>query len=179
MLRSLSCSNCGGSGLELQSDGKVACRYCGSPYAASGPICPQCEEINPSSAEFCQSCGLALYQVCPACQTKNWSGAEICVKCGRELDLLTQLAERGRRDTAARLEEQQRLAPLIKEAEMQTMRRLSEQFSAAEARRQEELNIALLKRRQRERLIMTMAIIVSLLFCTILGAVVLLSLVMH
>ncbi len=152
-LRLVLCSNCNGAGLELQPDGQTLCKFCGTPNAMAGPICPRCEVVNAAGAETCANCGLALIRTCPDCQTLNWSGAEACVNCGRALDTLDHLMDRLQLGTEGRLNRQQAESRSIKEEEAASAQRRSAYFVEIEERRQQGLAEAK-RRADRERQLM-------------------------
>lgn len=93
-LAAMVCVQCNAMGLELQDDGKAACRFCGTINAIGGTICAECEFVNPPDEVYCLACRRALTHYCPACQANNWSGAEYCAVCGEPLDALSYLNER-------------------------------------------------------------------------------------
>ena len=125
MLPEITCSNCSGAGLELQPDGQVVCRYCGTPNVMAGPVCPNCEHVNSPGAQQCANCRLALVRTCPTCGLQNWSGAERCVRCGRALDAVALMSAR-LQDPSALFHDQQASAPALKaQEEADSQRRMA------------------------------------------------------
>ena len=53
-------------------------------------ICPNCQQINPEGAKFCNNCGEKLPAPCPNCGHQNPSGAKFCNNCGAELKATNQ-----------------------------------------------------------------------------------------
>jgi class 3 adenylate cyclase/tetratricopeptide (TPR) repeat protein len=47
--------------------------------------CPRCQQLNPASAKFCNSCGAKLESACPACGHPNVPGSRFCNECGEPL----------------------------------------------------------------------------------------------
>jgi predicted ATPase/class 3 adenylate cyclase len=47
--------------------------------------CPNCNNLNPEGARFCQSCGHSLEAPCPNCGTSNSLAARFCQNCGSGL----------------------------------------------------------------------------------------------
>ena len=45
--------------------------------------CPQCQQENPSQANFCLECGARLRLTCTACRTELPAGAKFCLACGQ------------------------------------------------------------------------------------------------
>ena len=155
MLSELSCTECGGAGLDLQPDGGVVCRFCGTTNTP-GVVCPRCHQVNPRRAEACANCQAGLVIVCPACRTPNWSGLEACTKCGGKLDALTYLADRWIQGTdSARQARLQSIRDVKAEEAAASERRMS-QLMEVEAQRQADLNRALARRAARERQLLTM-----------------------
>jgi hypothetical protein len=166
-LSAIPCSNCGGAGLELQPDGRAACKFCGAENALAGAICPRCEFVNGAGLEVCGNCGLALIRTCPNCQAVNWSGAEQCVRCGQQLDTLDHLMSRLQEGVEGRFHRQQAESRAIKEAEEEAARRRSAYFVELEQRRQAELAEAK-RRSERERRVMQ-AIIAGVIALAVIG----------
>lgn len=48
-------------------------------------ICPNCQEKNDPSMQFCQSCGTKLQAECPSCHAKVKPGQKFCTACGTNL----------------------------------------------------------------------------------------------
>ncbi len=138
-LASLLCSHCEGAGLELQSGGRVICRYCGIANVLDGVVCPHCEHVSAPGAGVCGNCRQSLQRPCPQCGTRNWAGAETCSRCAASLDSVARLSGRYAVDPAARFNAQQHGSRGIKlEEEQGSQRRLAE-MHAIEARRQANL----------------------------------------
>ncbi|MEM9365070.1 MAG: zinc ribbon domain-containing protein [Planctomycetota bacterium] len=53
--------------------------------SVSTVACGACEQTNPASAQFCASCGHALYEQCDKCNTPVTLTQKFCVSCGRDL----------------------------------------------------------------------------------------------
>jgi predicted RNA-binding Zn-ribbon protein involved in translation (DUF1610 family) len=89
-LEKMHCQGCGAPLPLKRKNGRLQCEFCGMTYLASaepvrtgeGVICQQCDFINPTTAQFCVSCGEALYRTCPICDAKNARGINYCSVCG-------------------------------------------------------------------------------------------------
>lgn len=170
-LRQIACSNCSGAGLELHPGGQVICRFCGTPNAVPGLICPRCEFVNAEGTDFCEDCQQALYQVCPNCHTKNRSGATQCARCGEPLDvLLDGLISRLQESTDARLNRQRREASALKAAEEASAERRLEQLRAIDRRREQAQAEALARRAARERQLMLIMLVGAALLIIVIVA---------
>ncbi len=53
--------------------------------ASSSVVCPGCKRFNPRDAQFCDSCGAALWQNCPQCSFLIAAGVRFCSKCGTDI----------------------------------------------------------------------------------------------
>jgi hypothetical protein len=136
MLNQLPCTHCSGAGLELTPEGKVVCKFCGTPNSVPGVICPQCMCVNTTGTDICDNCHAALFRACPNCQTKNWRGAAECVRCGQPLDTLDGMVDRLRTDTPDRLRRQQQDAVVLKASEEAAANRNLEQLRDIDRRRE-------------------------------------------
>lgn len=154
MLRELSCTECGGAGLELQPDGGVICRFCGTANTP-GVVCPRCHHVSPRRAEACANCQAGLVTVCPACRARNWSGLEACAECGQELDALTYLADRWIQGTDNARQARLQSIRQVKADEAAASERRMSQLMEVEAQRVADLNRALARRAARERQLLT------------------------
>ena len=171
LLSAMSCTHCGGAGLELEPNGVAVCKFCGTANKVNGIICPRCEWVSPASRESCPECGTGLFRTCAECQTKNWSGSEQCVKCGAALDLLAYTASRLQQaDTTNRLSSQQRFAKEIKAEEERAAQKRTAQFAEMEARRQQGLAESQARQRAQERQLM-LGLLVSILLIAAVVAV--------
>jgi len=172
MLHELNCPTCGAPGLEThQPDGSVLCKFCGNAYTQSGEIiCPRCEAINRESDLFCKQCGEKIKRTCAACAAENWAGAEHCSACGRDLDVISNMANRTREGFAEHLEQQRKMAPTIKaNQEAESQKRLATMWEK-ERERTDELQTQLERKRVENKAIMTVlyvsgAIFVLMILC--------------
>lgn len=152
LLNTLPCSHCDAAGLELEGDGAVVCKFCGTPNALTGTLCARCEWVNPTRAEVCETCSTSLYRTCPACRTRNWSGAAQCVKCAAPLDALSLTAARLQMgDTASRLSLQQRMSRDLKQEEDRAAQVRSAKFADVETERRRVLAEAHARQQVREQ----------------------------
>jgi hypothetical protein len=148
--------------LELEADGAVVCKFCGTPNALSGTLCPRCEWVNPTRADVCETCSASLYRTCPACRTRNWSGASHCVKCAEPLDALSLTAARLQLgDTASRLSQQQRMSRDLKQDEDRAAQARSAKFADVETERRRVLAEAHTRQQVREQQ-MTLGLLVGI-----------------
>lgn len=150
-LRSITCSNCQGAGLELEANGLIVCRFCGTTNALAGVICPKCEHVNPEGTDTCGDCRSSLLRSCPACGNQNWSGADACRQCGQSLDAMSRLSTRWGLDPANRLNEQQAASATIKALEAADSRRRMAELDSIEDRRQAALAAGWKKQAERQR----------------------------
>lgn len=172
MLKELNCPTCGAPGLEShQPDGSVLCKFCGNAYTQTGEIiCPRCEAINRESDLFCKQCGEKIKRTCAACTTENWAGAEYCSACGRDLDVISNMANRTREGFAEHLEQQRKMAPTIKaDQEAESQKRLATMWEK-ERERTDELQKQLERKRAENKAMMTVlyvsgAIFVLMILC--------------
>jgi hypothetical protein len=130
------CTNCQGAGLELESESRAVCRFCGTANAVAGVLCVHCDFVNAAAAETCEGCRQALWRNCPRCGTRNWSGAEACRNCRQPLDITTRAGTRAGSTTADRLEAQSREAVAFKAVEAAGSQRRMAELQAIEERRQ-------------------------------------------
>ncbi len=154
-LAELTCTHCDGAGLELQAEGAVVCRYCGTPNALEGTLCPRCDEVNGPGIDICTDCRQSLTRTCPDCGTKLWSGTERCGHCGRALDAVALASGRWGVDPANRLNEQTRAAAALKASELADGARRNAEFEAIEGRRQAFLAEARRRRDAQQRVMFT------------------------
>jgi serine/threonine-protein kinase len=139
-LNAYACAQCNGLGLEVQDDGRAACRFCGTINAIPGVICAECECVNPTDEVYCSACRQALARFCPTCQAQNWAGADYCVECGEPLDALSYLTDRwGQKASGSVLSinraEEMRALKAVEEAAAQKRRAaLDDQARAYEAK---------------------------------------------
>lgn len=165
LLSAIPCSHCGSHGLVLEADGIAACQFCGTPNSVSGIICPDCEWVNPTKKETCETCGAALFRACPACNAKNWAGATACVKCGETLDTLAYMTSRLQQaDTSQRLTSRSRSIKEIKEEEERAAQKRTAQFEEQERRRLRGLTDARTRQAKRENQFMAVIFIVVIVF---------------
>lgn len=89
-IQCLNCPKCGGSDFEQLSDGKLACKYCGSisivlqgteKLELQGWRCPSCRTINPVSSRFCGKCGVRITKHCPKCSQDVPHYTNYCTNC--------------------------------------------------------------------------------------------------
>jgi hypothetical protein len=173
-LRQTACLHCGGAGLQLNADGQVLCKFCGTANDLPGTVCPRCECVSAAGAEFCENCQRPLFRVCPDCRTKNWSGTTHCARCGRPLDTLDGLIGRLQEDTDGRLNRQQYEATGLKALEGQAAERRLEQLRSIDQRREQAQSEAMARRLVRERqIITTFVVIVGLVVIVALAVIVL------
>ena len=147
------CTNCQGAGLELESESRAVCRFCGTANAVAGVLCVQCDFINSAAAETCEGCRQAMWRTCPNCGARNWSGEEACRTCGQPLDVTTRTGARAGMTTASRLDAQARQATAFKEVQAADSQRRMADFEAIEARRQAGLREAQTRRDAQQRVI--------------------------
>ena len=140
------CTNCQGAGLELESESRAVCRFCGTANAVAGVPCVQCDFVNAAAAETCAGCRQAMWRTCPNCAARNWSGAEACHTCQEPLDVTTRTGTRAAVTTASRLAAQSREAIGFKEVQAVDSQRRMAEFEAIEARRQAGLREAKTRR---------------------------------
>lgn len=159
------CSNCQSAGLELQTETRAVCRYCGTVNTVDGIICPHCEFINPTGAQTCADCHQSLTRKCPQCGTPNWAGAETCMRCRQPLDAIAVLGARYT-DTAARLRAQQHDAGSLKAKEAADSKRRLDEMNAMEERRQHYLKQATQTRDSQQRLWIGALIVLGFLVIT-------------
>ncbi len=134
-LADMTCTHCEGAGLELQAEGAVVCRYCGTPNQVEGVVCPRCEAVNAPGAAVCADCRQSLVKSCPACSTQNWAGAERCRHCGRGLDAVAHVINHWDTNPANRLNEQMRANAELKKQQLADGERRTADFAAIEQRR--------------------------------------------
>jgi hypothetical protein len=172
---SLPCTHCESAGLELQPDGRVVCRYCGTPNLLDAVICPQCEHINSAQDDTCANCRGALRRACPDCGHSNWSGLEQCQKCGRPLDAVAPLSTRWGTDPANRLNELRGgMAQVKQQQALGSQQRLAE-LNAIEARRLAALEAARTKQAASQRRLMLWVAVASAVFCLLLVGAILIT----
>ncbi|MFN2612772.1 MAG: AAA family ATPase [Solirubrobacterales bacterium] len=53
---------------------------------AESRTCPTCAAANPERAQFCMSCGAALWARCPSCEAESPPGAKFCIECGTGIE---------------------------------------------------------------------------------------------
>lgn len=155
-LNEVLCTNCQGAGLELESESRAVCRYCGTANAVAGVLCAQCEFVNAAARESCEGCRQALWRKCPNCGTRNWTGAEACRDCQQPLDVTARTSARWGDSTANRLNAQAREAPAMKAHEAAGSQRRMADLEAIETRRQAGLRDAQ-KRRDAQQRVMLVA----------------------
>jgi hypothetical protein len=174
LLKQIACAHCGGAGLELTPEGKVVCKFCGTPNSVPGVICPQCWCVNITGTDICGNCQVALFRACPNCQTKNWRGAAECVRCGQSFDSMEGMVDRLRLDTSGRLNRQQQDAAAIKAAEEEAANRRLEQLRDVDRRREQAQAEAMARRAANEsRLLMGLLIVGGLVVVLIIAAIIL------
>jgi hypothetical protein len=176
-LRQTACLHCGGAGLELNPEGQVKCKFCGTINNLPGTVCPRGECVSAAGVEFCENCHAALSRTCPVCRTRNWSGATQCVQCGRPLDTLHGLIGRLQEDTDSRLNRQQRESAGLKALEEQAAERRLEQLRGIDQRREQAQAEAMAQRAVRERQIIAAFFILAGLVVVGVVAVIALGLV--
>jgi len=152
-LSDITCTNCEGAGLELQAEGAVVCRYCGTPNPVDGVVCPRCEDVNTPGADICGGCRQSLVKACPACSTKNWVGAERCSHCGRALDAVALVSSHWGTNPANRLNEQMRANSELKMQQLADGERRTADFAAIEQRRLARLAEARQRRDAQQRVL--------------------------
>jgi hypothetical protein len=165
---SIPCSNCGGAGLELQTENLAVCKFCGAQNRIVGVVCPRCERVNPRGAAACEACGRGLVRVCPDCHADDWSGATECRQCGRHLDTLEVLIQRWGSGTEGRLDEQQRSAVAIKAEEERASQKRLAAMQEQDRHRQAALSQAARRRDAQQRVLMTIAFIMLVAFAAVL-----------
>ena len=171
-LRQTACLHCGGAGLELNAEGQVRCRFCGTDNPLEGTVCPRCEYVSAGGAEFCENCHRPLFRLCPDCQTKVWSGTLKCPNCGRPLDTLDGLIGRLQEETDGRLYRQQRESAGLKALEEQAAERRLQQLRSIDQRREHAQDEAMARRSIRERqLITAFAVIAAVVVIAILAII--------
>lgn len=160
-LRQTACLHCGGAGLELNAEGQVLCKFCGTVNQLPGTVCPRCEYVSTAGAEFCENCQRALFRLCPDCQARSWSGASRCAHCGRPLDTLDGLIGRLQENTDTRLYRQQRESTGLKALEEQAAEHRLEQLRGIDQRREQAQTEAMARRSIRERQIITAFLVIA------------------
>lgn len=178
-LRQTACSHCGGAGLEINAEGRVRCRFCGTADQLEGRVCPRCECVSAADAEFCENCHRPLVRVCPDCQTRNWGGAAKCAHCGRPLDTLDSLIGRLQEDTDSRLYRQQRESAGLKAFEDQAAQHRLEQLRAIDQRREQAQNEAMAHRVVRERRLTTAFVVIAAVVVIVIVAVIVVESLPH
>ena len=169
MLKELNCPSCGAPGLEThQPDGSARCKFCGNAYTQTNEIlCPRCEAINRESDLFCKQCGEKIKRTCAACSAENWAGAEYCTACGRDLDTISNMANRTREGFAEHLAKQREMAPAIKaEQEAGSQKRLAAMWEK-ERQRTVELQKQLERKRAENKAMMTVLYVSGAIFLLI------------
>ena len=164
------CTHCQGAGLELESESRAVCRFCGTANAVAGVVCAHCDFVNAAAAETCEGCRQALWRTCPSCGARNWAGADACRACQQPLDVTTRTGTRAGATTASRLAAQARDARALKAVESAGSQRRMADLEAIEARRQANLREAQVRRDAQQRV---MWISLSLLVATFVLVVVL------
>ena len=178
-LRQTACLHCGGAGLELNTEGQVLCKFCGTVNELPGTVCPRCEYVSAADAEFCENCQRALFRLCPDCQTKTWSGASRCASCGRPLDTLDGLIGRLQENTDTRLHRQQRESAGLKALEEQSAEHRLEHLRSIDQRREQAQNEAMARRSIRDRQIITAVIVIAAVVVIVVAAIIVVGLPPH
>src|SRR5262245_25305144 len=57
--------------------------------------CPQCQQVNPPPAKFCEQCGTRLSRVCSACGAPLSATARFCSECGHPTETTATAEPRG------------------------------------------------------------------------------------
>ena len=170
MLSEVACQHCEAAGLEVQADGAVKCRYCGTVNHLEGVVCPACEHVNAPGADVCANCRRTLVVTCPACGVRNWSGAEACADCGRTLDSISRLSTRYGSDPANFYRELQQSAAPIKARETAASGRRMAEMEAMEQRRLAALAEARRRQQKQQRALTLVLLLVVVGFALIVAA---------
>lgn len=172
VLRSLKCSQCGGSPLKDNGDGTLSCPFCGSTFAHPDRVCARCETVNEPDARQCVSCGEKLCEPCVRCGALNRVNATYCHECGASLDLLEHIAARRAVTDSDRLQQLQSEATHLKAETERTSQERMSKFWAQEQARLESLARAKVEQQRQERLIWilaTLAIVILVIVLLALG----------
>ena len=179
-LKRIACAQCGSNSFVHDDEGNLICGHCGTKFDSprEDVICSACGTMNPPQAKRCMNCGLSLGQNCPACNHPNIPGADHCENCGTRLDVLSEVfarAEDGGRAKAMALRER------LVQSKAEDMQYMAEQRARIDAEdRERRARIAAqmeASRRETNRIILIMVIVVGIFVVLGLGAIILLSVI--
>ena len=158
------CPKCRSSVELSPGNDHAVCAGCAERYPLEGHWCGACSTYHQARSSICQECGALLVLTCRHCYEPNWPGAEICRHCGHSLNMVDQLSDYHKRDTADRLNQQMRNSTIIKEQERQSSQERMTELIAIEEARQAELQQRAAKQKEQERQMLILVFGAVLLF---------------